>query len=241
VGNKSSNQVGDPKAPSSGGQGETIPQQVISRHRAKIEVSVAKAVYAANTYIGGLIYSVREGGNNLEAWEKSFDSAVVGKSQADLVTESVITDAYNALVDVLDRAEWVDTVSNDVAGIVSANELSRVKSRMEEEFKRRAEAEFIDGVREDIALTDEEMLELSALSKSSQFLEAKSALLKLLVPKIILVAKSGILGYKYPIDTKDKTDNNNLKLAKSIAESVYQLLPQTLEEVQNELSKLGDN
>lgn len=240
VGNKGANQVGDPKAPSSGGQGETIPQQVISRHRAKIEVSIAKAVYAANPFIGGLIYSVREGGNNLEEWEASFDSAVVGKSQADLVTESVITDTYNALVDVLDRAEWVDTVSNDVAGIVSANDLNRAKARMEDEFRRRAETEFIDGVRDDIALTDFEMQELSALSKSSLFLEAKSTLLQILVPKIILVSKSEILGYKYPIDTKDKTDNNNLKLAKSVAEAVYQLLPQTLEEVQNELSKLGE-
>lgn len=231
----------DSKAPpSSGGQGEVIPQQVISRHRAKIEVSISKAVYASNQPLGGIIKSVKDGNNDLKAWEERFDNAVIGKSQADLVTESVISDAYNCILDSLDRAEWVDTVSSDVAGIISKTSHATMKSRLVDQYQRKAEFEYIAGERDDISLNDNELQEISSISKSDIFLEVKSAFLTSLIPKILLVSKSAIMDYKYPIDTKDQTDNNNLKLAREIAEKVYQLIPQTLEEVQKSVSKLGE-
>lgn len=241
VGNKGSNEVGDAKAPSSGGQGETIPQQVISRHRAKIEVSVSKAVYASNQIIGGLIRAVTDGGNDLSTWESSFDSSIVGKSQADLITESAIADSFNCLVESLDRADWLDTVSSDVAGLLSAKLYETTRARVERQYQQKAETEFIEGLRDDIALTEVELQELSKVSKSDMFLDVKAAILSTLVPKILLVSKSAILEYKYPIDTKDQTDNNNLKLAREIAEKVYQLFPQIMEEVQKSVTKLGEN
>lgn len=241
VGNKGSNQVGDSKAPSSGGQGETIPQQVISRHRAKIEVSISKAVYASNQPLGSIIKSIRDGKNDLKAWEEKFDGSVVGRSQTDLATESVIIDTYNIILDSLDREPWVDTVSSDIAGLISTSLHGTLQSRMEEQYQRRAEEEFIAGEREDISLTDGELQSLASVSKSDLFLEVKAALLQSLIPKILLVSKSLIMDYKYPIDTKDQTDNNNLKLARDISEKVYQLFPQVLEEVQKSVLKLGEN
>lgn len=241
VGNKGANQVGESKAPSSGGQGETIPQQVINRHRAKIEVSISKAVYVGNQPLGGIIKSIKDGNNDLAAWEAIFDDAVVGRSQADLVTESVITDAYNLILARLDTAEWVDTVSSDVAGIFSKSLHDGLRSKLSDQYQKRAEAEYIAGEREDISLSEIELQELSSLTKSDLFLEVKSALLQSLIPKILLVSKSAIMDYKYPIDTKDQTDNNNLKLARDIAEKVYQLFPQVLVEVQNSITQLGEN
>lgn len=241
VGNKGSNQIGDAKAPSSGGQGETIPQQVISRHRAKIEVSISKAVYASNQPLGSIIKSIRDGNNDLKDWENKFDDSVVGRSQADLVTESVISDAYNVILDSLDREPWVDTVSSDIAGLISNSLHGSLQSRMTEQYQKRAEEEFISGERNDITLTDTELQELASVSKSDLFLEVKASLLKSLIPKILLVSKSTIMDYKYPIDTKDQTDNNNLKLAREISEKVYQLFPQVLEEIQKSVLKLGEN
>lgn len=240
VGNKGSNQVGDPKAPSSGGQGDTIPQQVVSRHRAKIEVSVSKAVYASNQPLGGIIKAVRDGQNDLKAWEEKFDLAVVGKSQADLVTESVISDTYNIILDCLDRAEWVDTVSGDVAGIISSTLHAKSLATLTEQYQKKAESEYIAGERDDLSLMESELQELATVSKSDLFLEVKSALLQSLIPKIILVSKSSIMDYKYPIDTKDQTDNNTLKLAREISEKVYQLFPQVMEEVYKSVTKLGE-
>lgn len=240
VGNKGSNQIGDGKAPSSGGQGETIPQQIVSRHRPKIEVSIAKAVYASNVPLGGIIRSVREGENDLKAWEEKFDAAVIGKSHTDMVTESIITDAYDTLVDFLDRAEWVDTVSSDIAGFLSTRDSEIKRAQLEEHYRNVAEREFIEGNRESLELTEAEIGEISSVTKSNRFIEIKAALIGSLVPKIILVSKSALMEHKYPIDTKDQTDNNTLKLAREISEKVYTLFPQVLEEAQKSMTKLGE-
>jgi hypothetical protein len=77
-------------------------------------------------------------------------------------------------------------------------------------------------------------MEISNFDKKQDlFLEVKSTFISALIPKIILVSKSSLLGYKYSLDTKDNTDNNNLKLAREISDKVYQLLPSVLLEVQN--------
>ena len=236
IGNKGSNQVGDPAAPSSGGQGDTIPQQIVSRHRAKIEVSIAKAVYQANQPLGAVIYSVRNGDNKVEDWEKSFDDAVVGRSQADLVTESVISDTHNLILDTLDGADWLDTVSRDIAVYASGSKASSQKRQVEEVLRSKAEQEFIAGERDSLDLTSEEVATIGQQSNEIRPVEVKAAILKNLIPKIILVSKSSLLQYKYSLDTRDQKDNNNLKLAREIAENVYPLFPQILEDVWKDIN-----
>lgn len=236
VGNKGSNQVGDPKTPSSGGQGETIPQQIINRHRAKIEVSISKAAYAGNQPLGALLHSVREH-NDIKAWESVFEKSVVGKSSADLVTETAIADSYNAIVDVLDGADWVDTVSKEISSFLSSKMADSLRVSMEEQFRSKADMEFIAGKRDEIEFSDEELQQLSRVETPDLFIPVKRSLLESLVPKIILVSKSAILSHKYAIDTRDVSDNNNLKIAREVAENVYKLFPQILEEVQKKLGE----
>lgn len=227
-------EIAEKKTPANGGQGETIPQQVISRSRAKIEVALSKTIYQSNQILGALISSVRNDQNDLVGWEKSFDDAVVGKSKADLVTESVIDDVYGSLVDILDQSEWIDTVSKDVANFLSTTISETRRSTIERILTNKAETEYMEGIRDDISLTEEELLEIENFDKKQDlFLGVKSALISALIPKIILVSKSSLLGHKYTLDTKDNTDNNNLRLAREISEKVYQLLPSVLLEVQN--------
>jgi len=183
---------------------------------------------------------VRNASNNLGEWENAFDGAVVGKSQADLVTESAISDSYNAILDVLDRADWVDTVSNDLSIFLDHLQVSNLKSRLREEYLQKAEQEFVDGTRDGIELTPDELQAIELSSAGNSFLEVKAALLGKLIPQILLVSKSCILQYKYAINTSDASDVNNLRIAKEIAEKVYHLLPQILEEVQKSI-KLGEN
>lgn len=236
IGNKSagSGEVGEKQTPANGGHGETIPQQIISRSRAKIEVALAKTVYQSNQILGALVGSVRNKQNDLVSWEKAFDESVVGKSRADLVTESVIDDVYNFLVNILDQSDWVDTVSKDVATFLSTRISETRRSMIEQILTNKAETEYMEGTREDIFLTEDELMEISSFDKKQDlFLEVKSTFISALIPKIILVSKSSLLGYKYSLDTKDNTDNNNLKLAREISDKVYQLLPSVLLEVQN--------
>lgn len=238
-GKKEENSVGNPKSPSGGGQGEVIPQQIVTKHRAKIEVSLAKSAYAGNRILGALIEAVKEK-NDLTAWEASFDSSVVGKAKADLMTEAAIDDAYNAILLSLDSSEWVDAVSKDLCIALSTEEGRIRKSRGHEFVMSKAEQEYIAGERDSIALTDEEELFLSKdVGNPVDFLQVKKSLLESIIPKIILVAKSSILGHKYPIDTNDLTDNNNLRIARSIAEKVYQMFPSILDETR-QLIKIGE-
>lgn len=242
VGNKSGNpDNADPKKPASGGgQGETIPQQVISRHRAKIEVSISKAVYSANQFLAPLIMSVKSSNNDLKGWEDGFDGAVVGKSNVDIITDSVISDTYNSILDVLDRADWVDTVSSDIASILSQSSSEASKASTLSYLEQRAEEEFIAGNRDGIELTEEELSSLSGAISPISLLDVKRSLLERLIPRIILVSKSSIVEYKYPVNPKDVSDTTNLKLAREIAENVYQLLPTVVEEVRKSI-KLGEN
>lgn len=237
IGKKSADGTGEKKTPGNGGQGEVIPQQIISRSRAKIEVALAKTVYQSNQILGALIISVRNDQNDLIGWEKSFDESIVGKSRADLVTESVIDDVYTSLVDILDQSDWVDTVSTDISTFLSTTLSETRRSTIEQILLNKAETEYMEGVREDLFLTDSELLEVENFDKKQDlFLEVKSLFIKSLIPKIILVSKSSLLSYKYALDTRDNTDNNNLRLAREISDKVYQLLPSVLLEVQNIIS-----
>lgn len=249
VGNKQkgSNEVGNPKSPSGGGQGEVKPQQVIQRNRAKFEVSVSKAVYGGNQILGALINSVRKGDmNDFPTWEKKFDDAVIGKSMADLMTESVIDDTYNYILDVLERADWVDTVSREIANDIIENRSKYIFSIKESEITKRAEQEYIEGTRLDILPSDSEMEFLSKFSeelrsKYSEFEnDVRTEVLQSLIPKIISVSKSSILEYKFDIDTTDFTDNNTIKLARDVASKVFQLFPKTVEDVYVRLNKKLD-
>jgi hypothetical protein len=57
----------------------------------------------------------------------------------------------------------------------------------------------------------------------------------------LLVSEKFISGYKFDIDTTDISDNNNVRLAREIAEKVYELLPGIAQEVQFEIEKtLGE-
>ena len=114
-GKDGANQIGDPKAPSSGGQGEIKPQQIISRSRTAIEVSLSKAIYTANQIFGSLLNSVRNENNDFAVWEQRFEKSIVNKSYMDLVSETIIDDTYNHLAETLFPADWLDTVSIELA------------------------------------------------------------------------------------------------------------------------------
>lgn len=109
------NQIGDPKSPSQGGHGDIKPQQVISRNRAKIEVSISKALYAGNQILGSLLNSVNTSMNDFADWERRFEESVVGKSYMDLLSETIIDDTYNVIAEIIEKSDWLDTVSVELA------------------------------------------------------------------------------------------------------------------------------
>lgn len=243
VGNKSqgdgktgSNAIGDPKPVSSGGQGEVQAQQIISRSRNKIEVSVAKGVYSSNQILGALLKSVRGSNNDFSSWELKFEDSVVGKSQMDLLSETVIDDTYNELAKSIEKEEWLHNVATELSrGIVDGwNE--RNQSAVLSYMQKKAEEDFIEG-KSDSLSPDTVSIDKKSITNELVF-ETKHLILEKLIPSIILVSEKSIVGYKFELDPTDLTDNNNITVARGVAEKVYNLLPQILNEVGVEIEKI---
>lgn len=247
VGNKSqgdgktgSNAIGDPKPVSGGGQGDVQAQQIISRSKNKIEVSVAKSVYASNQILGALLKSVRNSKNDFGAWEAKFEDAVVGKSQMDLLSESVIDDTYNELARTLEKEEWLNTVAVELSRNVVTSLNQKNEAMLIYYMEKKAEEDFIEGKSETLE-PDTVSFQKKSVTNDLIF-STKRILLEKMIPAVILVAEKSVVGYKFELDPTDLTDNNNVTVARSIAEKVCNLLPQILNEVGVEIEKiLGDD
>jgi hypothetical protein len=235
-GNRLSNQTGvnTKKSPSGGGQGDVIPQQIISKNRSPIESTISKAVFSGNQIMGALLNSVREK-NDFSAWEEKFDGAIIGKSATDDLTQSVIDDTFSTIRPILENKEWVDTLSNEIVKSLFATEEENLRTSIKEEMLQRAEEEYIQGRRDDILLTQDEEEKLQQINLLRDFPQivpqVSKSLLDSLASIIILVSKNEILNYKFDIDTTDHTDNNTLKLARSVSAKVFDLLPKIVNDL----------
>lgn len=237
-GKSGTNQIGDPKSASSGGQGEVKPQQIISRNRAKIEVSISKAIYAGNQILGALLNSVKSANNDFDVWEKRFEQSVIGKSHMDLLSESIIDDTYNSISDVLFGTEWLDTVSVELANLYVNEWNERQLSIIRSTKTKQAEMDFIEG-KSDTLLPDLDETTLENKNVTNELVASiKKSLLERIIDTTILVSEKEIVGNKSGLDVTDITDNNNIKLARTVAERVYDLLPQILAESRNEVEKI---
>lgn len=235
------NQIGDPKAASSGGQGEVKPQQIISRGRAKIEVSLTKAIYAGNQILGALLNSVRNDKNDFHQWEQKFENSVIGKSQMDLVSETIIDDTYNEIASILEKTEWLDTVSVGLSTLAVDNVNNRNIASWKDIATKQAEQDFIAGKSDTLLPNLNDPQVDVKVTSNDLVLSVKKSLLEKAIPTMILVSQKTIEEHKYPLDVTDTSDNNNITVASAVAEKVYNLLPQIADEVVAQIEKeLGD-
>ena len=179
-GTKLSNSIGSPKAPSGGGQGEIKPQQIISKSRQAIEISLTKAIYGSNQVLGSLINSVRTNMNDFPKWEGQFEQSVIGKSYMDLLSETIIDDTYNSMSDLLVRSDWLDTVSVELARLFVDN--YNAKQLLVEDFVEPINPFTLDDVRIEIGkalkgLDNQELI--NRIEKVGQDLDSKLHTMKL--------------------------------------------------------------
>lgn len=239
--NKGNNQIGNPKNASQGGRGEVMPQQIISRSLAKLEVGLSKSVYAANQILGSLTNKVK-GQDNFSEWETLFENAVMGKSIMDLPTESIINDVYNNLADTITSSNWFDTVSRDFLSETVRVWNETNKGNIIEVLRKKAESDFILGKSDTL---DPDLSGVSVFTQSvteDMVFGFKKLFAESLIPAIILISEKSIVESNFGIDPTDLTDNNNIKMAKSIAKKVIDLLPKLIGEAGVEIEKLlGEN
>ena len=240
--NKGNNQIGNPKNASQGGRGEVMPQQIISRSLPKIEVGILKSVYAANQILGTLTNKAKLL-ENVTEWETKFEDAVVGKSMMDLPTEATINDVYNNLADTIVPSSWFDIVSIDFLKEQVESWNQSAKDEIISILTKKAETDFIMGKSETL---EPDLTGVSIFHQSvteDMVLGFKKLLAEKLIPAIMLISQKSLLEEdKLGIDPTDITDNNNIKVARSITEKVIDLLPKLMGEAGVEIEKtLGEN
>ena len=234
------NQIGAPKAPSAGGQGDAIPQQVISKNAVAIQTTLSKAAYAGNQIMGALFSKVRDS-DKLEKWEQKFDDAITGKSDATGVDKPFIDETLSIIQNVLNNSDWIGQITDETFKSVVDNEETSLKQNIRGELLQKAEEEFIQGSRDEITLTTDEELKISNINISKDFPQIseriRRSLLSSIASIIILVSKAAVLDYKYGIDCTDHSDNNTLKLARDVSSKVFGMLPKIVNGVYDETMK----
>jgi len=224
VGGSRTKTLGNPVAPSSGGQGEIIPQQVVQRNMANAEVGISKAVFGVSEILGTLLSGVKKNLSDAEmgVWDQYVDEYLTGKS--DIEEEplrEVLADVLGRLYFAINEQPWVSEYTSEIARKAMSDAISIEKSRTELLREREREERYISGDTSEIDENDDVSLEIDgeslreAVQKSIAENTARLATLHL---------KSRILS-GFGVDATDAVDNN-IRVSRETSREVLQGLSQ---------------
>ena len=203
--------LGSPVPPSSGGQGEKIPQQVIQRNLANAKVGISKAIYGSNEILATLLKQVRVNLSDEEfgIWEEYVDEYLIGKSDIkEKELKDVLDDVCNRTVISLKEGSWATEFSSSIVdNIIYAEEKEIL---VEDSLKE--ESEIAQATVNKSALYREEL---------SGFI--KENLLYTVSKYAVLIAKSKILDGNLDVDATEAV-SNNIRISTEIAKEVLQNL-----------------
>lgn len=203
--------LGSPAPPSSGGQGETIPQQTIQRNVAKAEVDITKAVVKVNDVLSTLLGQVKSNLSDQEMplWEEYVDDYLVGKSDIEETELKDVLDSVCKIVRSSVDGAWVNDFSREIVDkIISDENLEiQVKALYREEAGDEPEA----------------AVNLASLYKDELMSYVKENMLYTVSNYSVLIAKSAILDNYLDVDATEAV-SNNIRVSKKIAKEVLQNL-----------------
>lgn len=217
-------QLGNPVAPSGGGHGEIIPQQVIQKNMSKAELGLSKAAFNANTVLSVLLSQVQETLSEQEVsiWDEYVDNYLIGR--ADIEEEklaSVLDDVCNQSSKVIRSQDWVKEFSTSISDLVAREAEKEEVSRWMFAETEKAEREFIAGERDGTEVESVNMdfhINRSELEKFTQdkFVDVVSRY-------VALIGKSEILDGKLDVDATEAVDEN-IKVSREISREVLRNL-----------------
>lgn len=211
-------QLGDPVAPSSGGQGEIIPQQVIQRNTNNAEVNLTQATVSVNEVLSVLCDNVTNNlsKEELEIWNEYVDGYLVGLSEIE--EEKLAT----LLGEICKRSEgmvkdkaWTHELSNAIAEKILSDALNEAISKSVLSVED-ATTEQEDRIKEEQStLIEQHRSEVENFTRS-KFVENVSKF-------VVLVSKSMILDGKLDVDSTELV-SENIKVSREVAKEVLQNL-----------------
>lgn len=210
-------QLGNPVAPSGGGQGEIIPQQVVQRSINKAEIGLTKATANANQVLSVLCQTVRKNlsEGEVSVWSECVDDYLVGRSEIEeekLV--SILSDVCQRSESLVKAQDWAKELSVAIAEkVVSDASYEAVSKKLfsledqdydEEEVRGEIEAGF-------------------SLHKSSVEGFVSDKFVEIVSKYVVLISKSALLDGRLDVDSTEFA-SENIKVSREVAKEVVQNL-----------------
>lgn len=225
--------LGNPTNPSQGGQGETIPQQIVQRNLAKAEVGIAKAISNANEVLSALLRnaSTNLSPAELELWEEYVDSYLTGKSDIEkdqlkdsldeirnLTKQSIVSQAWTK--------DIADAVLEKIIQVTEAVETEKASYRA----AQRAEEDFLTGKSDDLTVSPEAVVNTAALFKEDLHGVIFDNLCALLSGYAVLVSKSRMFSDNLEVDGTERV-SENIRISREVGKEVANNLSQIIDNV----------
>jgi hypothetical protein len=216
--------LGNPVAPSSGGQGEIIPQQVVQRNLTGAEVSLSKAVFNVNSVLQVLLSKVRKNLSEaeLDLWDEYVDDYLVGRSEIEEESlVEVLDDINKKAKSVIETQTWTKEFSLSIANQVLTDAQAEEKSRAMFAETEKVEEEFIAGERDGLEV-EEIQIDLSVHKGSlEEFTQSKFT--DIVSRYVVLIAKSELLSGKLDVDATEAT-SENIRVSRNVSKEVLRNL-----------------
>jgi len=214
--------VGDPIAPSEGGQGDLLAQQVISRGEFPPEIQLAKAASRAFPIIAALVDKAKKDlkGKKFTAWSALVDKAAFG-AEAD----KELTDVILSAKERIEKSLGLDTVSTHENAIESVTD--EIERRVFSDCQQRADAEFIAGARKSRNLTEAEINAANtkiARIDAEEIIRGVQEKTRETFQSLVSSATIVLLKQKLDIDTRDGINHNKASTVESVAKELANIL-----------------
>lgn len=219
--------LGNPVNPSQGGQGETIPQQIVQRNATQAEVGISKAIVRSNEILLTLLKTVR--GNlapeEVSVWEEYVDGYLTGKSDIEEEKlKSVIDDICKRAKQVIEVQPWVKDISNSILEKIIEVEGLATEERAVYQATQKAEEDFLEGKTDDMVIEPVAAANYAALYREDLHRVISENLTTLVTNYGVLLSKSRILAGELDVDSSERM-SENIRVSRAISKEVLRNLP----------------
>jgi hypothetical protein len=218
--------LGKPVAPSAGGQGEVIPQQILQKNQTTAEVGIAKAVYNASDILSVLLKKVKKNlsENEVDLWEQMVDEYLVGKADIDEPTlKEALHDICEKSGTLVRTQAWTKEFAEAITDKLIADTTSELASKAVYSATQRADNDFISGEETDTE-TEAPYADLSYL-RNDLNVSIHNALIDTVSSYAMRIAKSVMLDGNLDVDATDAV-NNNISVCRDVSKEVLRNIPQ---------------
>lgn len=242
IGGSKPQSLGNPVNPSQGGQGETLPQQILQKSSAKAEVGIAKSVFTANEILSVLLKTVKGNLSNeeLAVWEQAVDEYLSHKSDIEEPLKASLDDIRTRIKTALVPQGWLIELANAVVDKVIEDKTAEEVSRQMFYEAQKAEERYIEG-KSDSLDVQENMVNVDLSAKRNRLTPYILDNFASLVADYSLMVSKSVLLENLEVDATEAI-SNNIRVSRETAQEVVKNLSQLANSVYADgMKMIGEN